>query len=280
MLHSSKTVFAMLVGAVIVLPAGAQTTGTGTTGTATGTTGGGAGGGTGMQSGGATASGGSGAASDVTGATLTPPAFAVSSTTTATNSGGGSTTGGGKGGTTSATSVPPMSGNYGVSGTVYSNYGNVLGLGQKVMGSASTGGKGAATTSSAFGSAVVPSSILLPTTTTSATMGKGAATTNTTKTGFSNTNLPKTPSYIASLNPNLALPPAPVAQVQSNLQSVIARSTALRNKGTINVMVEGNTVVLVGQVASPDDRRLAEGMLRLSLRGRELDNRLVVAGQP
>jgi len=71
-----------------------------------------------------------------------------------------------------------------------------------------------------------------------------------------------------------------MTQVQSNLQNIIARSTALRNKGAINVMLEGNTVVLVGQVATPDDRRLAENMLRFDLRGRNLDNRLVVAGQP
>jgi len=198
--------------------------------------------------------------------------------TTQTNTGASTGAGGGGKGATATAIAPPLSGNYGLAGTIYGNYGNVLGMGTKVLGTSngSATAKGSTGTSSAFGAPV------LTTTTTNVTTAKGANNANANKTnnGFANTQLNRTPRYIATLSPDLALPPRPVPQVQSDLQNVIARSTALKNKGTINVMVEGNTVVLVGQVASPHDRSLVENMLRLDLRGRNLDNRLLVAGQP
>jgi len=149
------------------------------------------------------------------------------------------------------------------------------------MGTSSTaGGKGGATSSgSSFGAPSYTS-----TTTSISTTGKGmTANTTTTKNGFSNTNIPRVPKYYAALHPDFPMPPRPtVAQIQPDLQNIIARSTApnLKNKGSIQVVAEGNTVVLMGQVGSAGERELAANLLRFNLRGRALDNRLVVMNQP
>jgi hypothetical protein len=74
--------------------------------------------------------------------------------------------------------------------------------------------------------------------------------------------------------------PAPVVR-RDDLRQVITRSTVLRTPGAIDVMMDGNTVVLRGRVASADDRRIAENMLRLTPGVRNVRNELEVqTGSP
>jgi len=108
-------------------------------------------------------------------------------------------------------------------------------------------------------------------------------TTTKTNNGFSNTNINRVPHYYAALSPDFPMPPRPtVGQLQPDLQRIIATSTSpsLKNKSSIQVVAEGNTVVLVGQVGSAREREFAANLLRFDLRGRPLDNRLVVMNQP
>ena len=88
---------------------------------------------------------------------------------------------------------------------------------------------------------------------------------------------------LRGLHPDFPMPPRPtVAQVQPDLQRIIAQSTApnLKNKSSIQVVAEGNTVVLMGQVGGAGERELAANLLRFNLPGPHNDNRLVVMNQP
>jgi hypothetical protein len=60
------------------------------------------------------------------------------------------------------------------------------------------------------------------------------------------------------------------------LQNIIVRSTALSAPAGIAVSVDGPTVVLKGTVASEDERRLVENMLRLAPGVRSVRNELQV----
>jgi hypothetical protein len=53
-------------------------------------------------------------------------------------------------------------------------------------------------------------------------------------------------------------------QLRTDLQQILARSTDLANNRTLEVSMDGQTVVLRGKVTDPDLRRLAENMLRLT----------------
>jgi hypothetical protein len=65
-------------------------------------------------------------------------------------------------------------------------------------------------------------------------------------------------------------------QVRADLQAVIARSSSLSPQSKIQVLSDGQGVVLQGTVASEHDRRLAEALVRLSPGGRVLRNELIV----
>jgi osmotically-inducible protein OsmY len=53
-------------------------------------------------------------------------------------------------------------------------------------------------------------------------------------------------------------------QVRSDLQQVIANSSALPSKGAIRIAMDGGTVVLQGTVVDDHERRLAENLVRLT----------------
>jgi hypothetical protein len=61
---------------------------------------------------------------------------------------------------------------------------------------------------------------------------------------------------------------------RDDLQGILLRSTRLTTPAGISVTMDGNTVVLSGTVASEDERRLAENMLRLAPGVRDLRNEL------
>ena len=70
-------------------------------------------------------------------------------------------------------------------------------------------------------------------------------------------------------------PPTP-ARLQTELQQVITRSSSLTAKDTIKVKLDGQILVLEGTVPNDRERRLAEGLLRLTPGVRQLRNNLVV----
>jgi hypothetical protein len=83
-----------------------------------------------------------------------------------------------------------------------------------------------------------------------------------------------TPSVPMNLNLNV---PRVVPSVQAaNLQAQIARTSSITVPANINVGVDGGTIVLRGQVASPDERRIAENVLRLAPGVTNLRNELQV----
>ena len=70
--------------------------------------------------------------------------------------------------------------------------------------------------------------------------------------------------------------PAARAEFRPEVRAVIARSTALSTPGNIQVEVEGQTVILKGKVPNDEERRLAEGLIRLTPGVRMVRNELVV----
>jgi hypothetical protein len=76
----------------------------------------------------------------------------------------------------------------------------------------------------------------------------------------------------------LATPARPIAMAvrRPDLQAVIARSTRISSPAGIVVGNDGNTIVLRGTVATEDDRRIAENVLRLSPGVFDVRNELTV----
>jgi osmotically-inducible protein OsmY len=85
--------------------------------------------------------------------------------------------------------------------------------------------------------------------------------------------------YITVPGPELLIRPIAPLRIQGDLQAIVARSESLPSRRNIQVLTDGATVVLRGQVANDRERRLAEGMLRLSPGVRELRNELAIPGE-
>jgi hypothetical protein len=85
--------------------------------------------------------------------------------------------------------------------------------------------------------------------------------------------LPRQISYTATLR----MPAAPAlntAQVQSELRSVLDRSSMLTNGRGVEVTMSGNTVVLRGQVKNEEEAQTAEGIIRLTPGVKDVKNEL------
>lgn len=90
----------------------------------------------------------------------------------------------------------------------------------------------------------------------------------------SNSTTRRSPSYSATVAfPHRAAVPS---RIVTDLQAMLTRSSALSNSPNIKVSVDGNTVVLQGQAADEHDRRLAEGMVRLTPGVHDVRNELQV----
>jgi hypothetical protein len=86
------------------------------------------------------------------------------------------------------------------------------------------------------------------------------------------------PHYTTS--PGFNYRPAGPNIIQSDVQGMLARSSALSSNRDIRVAVQGPVVVLSGTVASEQDRHLAESLVRLSPGVHEVRNDLTVTGSP
>lgn len=73
-------------------------------------------------------------------------------------------------------------------------------------------------------------------------------------------------------------PTTAVLQPAPALQAAVQRSTVLPSKDNIQVVSDGNAVVLRGTVADDHERQLAESMVRLQPGVRDVTNELVVRG--
>jgi hypothetical protein len=100
--------------------------------------------------------------------------------------------------------------------------------------------------------------------------------------GASSIGVLRAPTYAAVPDfpvPTAAAPVVTSGPLVGELQSVLARSSRLSPNDAIQVGVaEGGVVVLQGTVADPHDRRIAEGMIRLSPGVRDVRNELQVRG--
>jgi osmotically-inducible protein OsmY len=76
----------------------------------------------------------------------------------------------------------------------------------------------------------------------------------------------------------LTNPPRPMAapQLQGELRVTLDRSSALSRPGNIRVEMDNAVVVLRGKVPNADERRLAEGIIRLSPGVRTVRNELEI----
>ncbi|MCX7671474.1 MAG: BON domain-containing protein, partial [Anaerolineae bacterium] len=84
-------------------------------------------------------------------------------------------------------------------------------------------------------------------------------------------NTPFVPTVIG-----FSAPPITSPQVLAEVRAVIQRSESLVSRDNINVLVDGRNVILRGTVASDDERRLAEALVRLTPGVDEIVNELVV----
>lgn len=93
--------------------------------------------------------------------------------------------------------------------------------------------------------------------------------------GFNTAASSRVPAYTASMIGFTQPAPAPAA-MQVDLRQVIAGADALTMRDNLQLTVEGNAVVLRGDVADARERRLAENLLRLKPGVRSVRNELQV----
>ena len=86
--------------------------------------------------------------------------------------------------------------------------------------------------------------------------------------------LPRQISYTATLS--FKSPVATVPQMATDLRATLDRSTMLANPRGVSLAMDGGVVVLSGRVATDDELRLVEGMVRLTPGVRDVRNELQV----
>jgi osmotically-inducible protein OsmY len=97
---------------------------------------------------------------------------------------------------------------------------------------------------------------------TTVTTGPGVSTATTTTSGYTSQSVRRSPNYTTALSEEL--PIVRPTLIRANVQDIINRSTVLTSASGITVDVQGPVVVLRGEVATAKDRRIAEGMLRMT----------------
>jgi hypothetical protein len=210
--------------------------------------------------------GGVGSSGGSTGSALGGGGFAASgssfsaSPATITNTGVG---GGGGGNSSMTTATPSIPTSSNVLGTTFANPFS-LGMSTNYYPNAGTFGT-PNTKAPTFGKPVYT-----PTTTTATT----TATTTTTANGFSTYGTLRAPAYYTALNEDIPVKMHPPAELQITLRGAIDRSNRLTNPQNIQVSISGGVVMLTGQVDSDRDRRVAEGLVRLTPGVRDVDNQL------
>jgi len=114
-------------------------------------------------------------------------------------------------------------------------------------------------------------------TTTSSTGGRGGlgGTASTSSTAARFTPMPSTMSRLTYATV-VDFPTTPFngTALQAQLQGIIDQSSALRNPRSIQISMDGRTVILRGRVTDEKERRLAENLIRLTPGVRQVQNEL------
>ncbi len=104
----------------------------------------------------------------------------------------------------------------------------------------------------------------------------GASSTPTQGMGFTTFPQPRAPVYTTGFAETFPVSRPTIAQVEADARDAIARSSMLKNKGSIRVDTNGSVVLLSGSVGSETERLTAEGMVRMTPGVAEVQNNLQV----
>jgi hypothetical protein len=116
--------------------------------------------------------------------------------------------------------------------------------------------------------------------------GVGSLGTMGTAGGFTTMGMRRGQAFVTALGYG-AVPPGPAAApagpgvpspLQIELQSILAQSSSFSANDSIQVAVQGDTVILTGRVANEREARLAENLLRLTPGVNNVRNDLKVPG--
>jgi len=190
---------------------------------------------------------------------------------------------------------------YGTTSFLGMHFGSPLamGAGGKTTGSGITGTTGGYTpsnysnTSNTFGQPVYAVTTTANTATTSRTGALGSTGTmlggqGTTGAlgaaqafrGATTAGIHRAPQYYAQPVFERMAPRPTLTAMRPDLQDMLSSSTRLVSGGRIQVMTEGERVVLRGSVATERERRIAEAMIRMTPGVREVTNELVAEKTP
>ncbi|MBI3821800.1 MAG: BON domain-containing protein [Planctomycetes bacterium] len=118
--------------------------------------------------------------------------------------------------------------------------------------------------------------IYVPTTTATAAAASTAA---SQANGFTTVGIVRNPQYGTVLSDQIPLVVHTDNALHSTIKSALDRSTRIKSKAGVQVVVSGATVELRGQVASDTERLVIEGMVRMTPGVRDVLNELKVAGK-
>jgi len=206
--------------------------------------------------GGSSSSGGSGGSSFLTGTSGSGGSSFL--TGTSGTSGMSGTNGGRSGGTTQVGSTSFLG----------SSYANPIAMGL-------SSGSGTTTTNTAFGTALYN----LNTNTNRSGTATVSSSSQNSQSG-AGYNIRRLPAYATTLKIRDLPPPPTATQVQSDLQAMLAQtltqSSDLDRRDSVRVVIDGQAVVLRGQVADDDERRLVENMVKLTPGVNQVRNELTM----
>jgi hypothetical protein len=109
-----------------------------------------------------------------------------------------------------------------------------------------------------------------------ATSAGAASTTPTSGIGFTTFPTPRAPLYTTAFAESFPVTRPQLSQVQADAKDAIARSSMLKNKDSIQVVMNGPVILLSGAVGSETERITAEGMVRMTPGVGDVQNNLVV----
>jgi hypothetical protein len=112
--------------------------------------------------------------------------------------------------------------------------------------------------------------------TTTATTTTNTPTTTTQANGFTTTGIVRNPQYTTVLSEELPPVIHKSDAILADVRSVIDRSTFVTNKNAIQVNVTGNIIELRGAVGTEKERRMVEGMVRMSPGVYDVQNKLTI----
>lgn len=110
--------------------------------------------------------------------------------------------------------------------------------------------------------------------------GGASSTINLNNEGFTTYGIRRAPLYSTVLGDDVPLVKHNPVAVHQTLLSTLSQSTFLKDKGNVRVAVDGDTVLLQGQVANERERRLIEGFVRMTPGVRGVVNELTMVTPP